>query len=206
MCVINQKCYGFKKDFDMRRLHWGCGPITPYGWINSDVCAFPGVNVVADIRRGLPFPADEFEMIVSIHALPELAYSELDAALQELLRVLKPGGVLRLSLPDMQKAIQALLTKDVDYFFLIGDDVIRSLSGKMIVQLLWYGQSRCMFTVEFITELLERNGFVNIQECRYRETCSSYPSIIELDNREIESIFIEASKPSHGNVSSLTAG
>jgi SAM-dependent methyltransferase len=178
----------------MRRLHWGCGPITPYGWVNSDIEPGPGVDVVADIRNGLPLPDDSFDCIVSIHTLPEIPYRDLDRTLQELRRVLAPGGVLRLSLPDLDKAIKAYTSRDIDYFFLIGDDEVKSISGKMIVQLLWYGRSRSMFTVEFITELLVRNGFQSIQPCRFHQTYSPYPGIIELDDREVESFFMEARK------------
>lgn len=178
----------------LRRLHWGCGPITPYGWVNSDIQPGPGVDLVADILQGLPVPDDWFDYIVSIHALPEIPYPHQDRALQELRRVLRPGGVLRLSLPDMDKAIDAYKSGDIDYFFLIPDDVVRSISGKMIVQLTWYGRSRCMFTGEFAIELLSRNGFRDIQLCRFRETKSEHPGIVELDDRELESLFIEARK------------
>jgi SAM-dependent methyltransferase len=177
----------------LRRLHFGCGPITPYGWVNADIEAFPGVDIVADIRNGLPLADDSFDYIVSIHVLPEIPYGDLDRTLTELKRVLKPGGVLRLALPNMDFAIQAYLAKDVDYF-LIPDEVVRSLSGKMIVQLLWYGRSRSMFTAEFATELLARNGYSSIQPCPFRQTASPFPGIVELDDRELESFFIEARK------------
>jgi SAM-dependent methyltransferase len=177
----------------LTRLHWGCGPITPFGWVNSDIEVAPGVDVVADIRQGLPFPDDHFDYIVSIHVLPELAYRELDPALEELRRVLKPGGVLRLSLPDLDLAIDAYRSKDVDYF-LIDDDEVRSLAGKMIVQLLWYGRSRSMFTWEFTKELLERNGFRDITRCVFEQSPSGQPGITELDNRPLESLFVEALK------------
>lgn len=175
------------------RLHWGCGPHTPFGWVNSDIAAGPGVDVVADVRQGLPFPADHFDYIVSIHVLPELAYRELDPALVELRRVLKPGGVLRLSLPDLDLAINAYRSKDVDYF-LIDDDEVKSLAGKLIVQLLWYGRSRSMFTWEFIKELLERNGFHDVRRCAYEQSSSGLAGITELDNRPLESLFVEARK------------
>jgi SAM-dependent methyltransferase len=178
----------------MNRLNWGCGPIAPYGWVNSDINPWPGVDVVADIRGGLPLPEGTFDYVVSIHALGDLPYVALDPALAELKRVLRPHGVLRLGLPDLDKAIAAYMAKDIDYFFLAPDSQVKSLSGKMIAQLLWFGQSRSMFTVEFTTELLARNGFHSIRECQFRETASEHPGIIELDNRPHESFFIEAMK------------
>jgi SAM-dependent methyltransferase len=177
----------------IRRLNWGCGPITPYGWVNSDIQAWSGVDVVADIRAGLPLADDTFDYVVSIHALPEIAYGELDQTLAELRRLLKPGGTLRLALPDVDKAIAAYQAADVDYF-LIPDDDVKCLSGKMIVQLLWGGRSRSIFTCEFAAELLVRNKFRSIQACLFRETKSSFPGITELDDRPLESIFIEAVK------------
>jgi SAM-dependent methyltransferase len=177
----------------VHRLHWGCGPITPYGWINSDIAPAPGVDVVADIREGLPLPHDAFDYTVSIHALPEIPYSDLDGAVRELHRVLRPGGVLRLGLPDLEKAIAAYRGNDVDYF-LIPDEAVKSISGKMIVQLLWYGRSRSMFTAEFMTEILSRNEFTKIEVCGFRQTASRFPAIVELDDRPLESFFIEATK------------
>jgi predicted SAM-dependent methyltransferase len=177
----------------VRRLHWGCGSITPYGWVNSDIRAQEGVDVVADICQKLPFADEEFDYIASQHALPEISYWHLDGALKELRRVLKTGGVLRLGLPDMDRAIRAYQAKDADYF-LVPDEHAKSVAGKMIVQLTWYGLCRCMFTMDFAKELLDRAGFQNIQPCSFRETRSSFPGIVELDNRELESLFIEATK------------
>jgi len=107
--------------------------------------------------------------------------------------VLKPGGALRLSLPDAEKAIRAYLDRDADYF-LVPDDDVRSLGGKMIVQLTWYGYSRSMFTFDFIEELLYGAGFVRVERCACGETKSRHPEIVELDDRERESLFVEAVK------------
>jgi SAM-dependent methyltransferase len=184
---------GHAESSAVRRLNWGCGAIAPFGWVNSDIDAGPGIDVAADICKGLPLESNYFDYVVSIHALPEIPFNHMDHALRELCRVLRPNGVLRLSLPDMDKAIDAYRSGDVDYF-LIGDDVVRSIAGKMIVQLTWFGRSRCMFTYGFIEELLLRSGFRGVVRCDFRQTHSPWPGITELDNRPIESLFVEAVK------------
>jgi len=128
-----------------------------------------------------------------MHALPELLPCDLEDALWELRRVIRPGGVLRLGLPDMDRAIQAYLHNDRSYF-LIPDHVCESIGGKMIMQLMWYGRSRSMFTRDFTLELLQRSGFRQAQVCAYRQTASPFPEIIELDNRPQESLFLEGTK------------
>jgi hypothetical protein len=133
------------------------------------------------------------EYIVSIHALPEMPYEEVVPALKELRRVLKKGGVLRLVLPDLLKGVRAYEQGDRDYF-LVPDEDAESLGAKLIVQLIWYGYSRTLFTPEFIEELLRKAGFKRVEHCAYRETRSLFPDIVSLDNRERESLFVEAFK------------
>jgi predicted SAM-dependent methyltransferase len=175
------------------RLHWGCGSTPVPGWINSDRRNLPGVDVVCDIRGGLPLESDSIDYAVSVHALQEVPYPDLTPVLQELRRVLKQDGFLRLVLPDRDKGIQAYLRNDRDYF-LIPDEEIESIGGKFIVQLLWYGHSRTLFTYDFVEELLFKAGFDRVSRCRYKETGSAHPDIVELDRREQESLFVEAIK------------
>jgi predicted SAM-dependent methyltransferase len=178
----------------IRRLNWGCGPIAPFGWINADLCSAAGVDLVGDIRNGLPLSDNSIDYIVSIHALPEIHFADLERTVRELRRVLRPGGVLRLSLPDFDRAIRAYIANDVDYFFLIPDEAAKSLSSKLITQLLWYGRSQSLFTADFTKELLARAGFTQNSLCSFRETRSPFPGIVELDDRPLESLFIEATK------------
>jgi len=178
----------------LRRLNWGCGEHTRPGWINSDIKEGAGVDLVGDIRRGLPLPSESIDYAVSIHALPELAFAELVPALEELLRVLKPQGVLRLALPDLDKAVRAYLAEDEEYFHHVREDA-GSPGGRLVTQILWYGYSRSLFTADFVTELMQQAGFVEIQACAPRETHSRFAEIVELDNREEESFYIEARRP-----------
>jgi SAM-dependent methyltransferase len=178
----------------IKRLNWGCGAQGEPGWINSDLKEGPGIDISVDIRDGLPVESDSLDYVVSIHALPMISYPDLVPVLTELRRVLRPGGVLRLGLPDLDKGIDAYRGGRASHFF-VEDSDARSMSGKFILHMLWFGYSVTLFTPEFTEELLVRAGFEDVAHCAYRETRSALDGITELDNREDESFFIEAVKP-----------
>lgn len=176
-----------------RRLNWGCGNTGVAGWINSDLKCGPGIDLTADIRSGLPLATNSLDYIVSVHALPMISYPDLVPVLGELRRILKPGGVLRLCLPDVDRGIAAYLRGDQDYF-LVPDSAAKSSGGKFIVHMLWYGHSVTLFTADFIEELLGRAGFSAVHHCLYRVTTGDHPGLVDLDNRQDESLFVEAVK------------
>jgi predicted SAM-dependent methyltransferase len=178
----------------MRRLNWGCGEHVAPGWINSDLKPGGHVDLVADIREGLPLETGSIDYAVSIHALPECPYPELVPVLEELRRVLAPGGTLRLALPDLDRGIEAYRAGDESYFKIAPEEV-RSLGGRFAVQMLWYGWSRSLFTADFGLELLEKAGFTDVRVCSFGVTASGIPEIVELDNREEESFFVEGRAP-----------
>jgi SAM-dependent methyltransferase len=182
----------------VRRLNWGCGSWTEPGWINSDIKGGPGVDIASDIRDGLPLADNSIDYVVAIHSLPELPLDALVPALSELLRVLRPGGTLRVGLPDLDRAIDAYRAGRVEYF-LVPDADARSMGGKFITQLLWYGYSRSLFTADFAEELLNEAGFVEARHCSFQQTIWGPGEIVELDNRPAESLFMEALKPGNDN-------
>ena len=52
-------------------------------------------------------PDGRFHYAVSIHGLQDLPYPDVVPVLRELRRVVRPGGVLRLGLPDLDRSIEA---------------------------------------------------------------------------------------------------
>jgi hypothetical protein len=122
-----------------------------------------------------------------------LPYQDIPGALRELTRVLVAGGVLRLGLPDLDKAIDAYRAGDHAYFY-VPDTDAREIGTKLVTQIIWYGSVRTPFTYDCIAEFLAREGFDDIRRCRYRQTACPYPEIVDLDNRPRESFFVEARK------------
>ena len=82
------------------KLHLGCGPRHIPGFVHIDALDAPHVDHVAAIDR-LPFiPDDSVELIYACHVLEHFKRSVVAEVLGEWRRVLRPGGVLRLAVPD----------------------------------------------------------------------------------------------------------
>lgn len=76
-----------------RRLNVGCGHLAREGWVNLDIAALPGVDLVHDLDSG-PLPAADgaFDEIECMDVLEHVR--ELPDVMRELHRVLAPGGRL----------------------------------------------------------------------------------------------------------------
>jgi len=174
-------------------INLGCGPVARSGWVNCDARDLPGVDLRCDLRSGLALGANYADYIAAIHVLQDLAYAEIVPALREIRRVLKPGGVLRLAVPDIDRAINAYVRRDAGYFY-VPDEDARSIGGKLVTQIIWYGSVRTPCNFDFINESLAAAAYHDIKRCAFGVTCSRFPQLASLDNRERETLVVEALK------------
>ncbi len=86
---------------DLVRIHLGCGPRVFSGWINTDSNNRQAEILYVDLVRKLPFPEDFAQYVFSEHVFEHLSYKEGSLLLHEIYRVLRPSGVLRLAVPDL---------------------------------------------------------------------------------------------------------
>lgn len=82
------------------KLHLGCGPHVFQGWDNLDLLDHPGV-IKHDLTQPLPYVDNSVDFAFSEHFLEHLTRKQGLAFLKEVRRVLKPGGVFRLVMPDL---------------------------------------------------------------------------------------------------------
>lgn len=91
---------------DPIRLNLGCGDKPRAGWINIDNRPLPGVNIVRDILRGLPFADNSVVEIFSDNFLEHLPQTEAIWAMNEMHRVLVDGGLAVHIVPSAGSVIQ----------------------------------------------------------------------------------------------------
>lgn len=85
----------------IKKLHLGCGYHPIAGWLNSDLFPQSKEVIVVNAIKKFPFPSDTFDYIFSEHMIEHLPYQYGQRMLQECYRVIKPGGSIRISTPDL---------------------------------------------------------------------------------------------------------
>ncbi len=86
-----------------RKLNIGCGNTFHPAWTNFDLnSSHPAVQQV-DICAGLPVPDNSQDVVYHSHVLEHLERKQGEALLRECYRVLRPGGVLRIVVPDLEQ-------------------------------------------------------------------------------------------------------
>ncbi|MGE5234450.1 MAG: class I SAM-dependent methyltransferase [Acidobacteriota bacterium] len=83
----------------MRRLNLGCGRDRRSGYVNLDVVRVPGVDVIADLERPLPFRSATFDEVIAVHTLEHV--TNLLPLLRELWRIAGAGAVIRITVPHL---------------------------------------------------------------------------------------------------------
>ena len=116
-----------------RYLHLGCGLEAPAEWLNVDgsfqavfarrplvkrslvaiglyprsqaAIPWPSNVMRLDLRRPLPFASNQFDAIYSSHTFEHLYRDQAVALATECHRVLKPDGICRIVVPDLEAAV-----------------------------------------------------------------------------------------------------
>ena len=84
------------------KLQIGAGTFPSPGWLNSDLVSG---EIYLDISRRLPVRDSTFTYVFGEHVIEHVSDVDATRALREFHRILRPGGVLRLTTPDLEKLI-----------------------------------------------------------------------------------------------------
>lgn len=143
-------------------LHLGCGSRTIPGYLQVDVRKLPNVDIVSGIDT-LAFADDNsVEVIYCCHVLEHISRMDIQKVLKEWYRVLKPGGILRISVPDFAQAVRIYLkTGDMT-------DVVGKIHGKQDHPWNFHYMS---FDFRSLSKYLKDTGFTNVShyDCNLTE-------------------------------------
>lgn len=202
---------------------YGCGLSAPENWLNYDASPtlriqrmpvlnallkpkpiFPKKVLYGDIIKGLPLKDDQLDGIYCSHVLEHLALEDLRIALRNTYRVLKPGGVFRLVLPDLEycakRYLDELAAGDsaaamnfIEHHTMLGivsrprgfSGMLRSFMGNSHHLWLWDYPS--------LSAELAAQGFRNIRRCQYHDGPEAFQAVEDL-GRFINCLAIESYK------------
>lgn len=152
----------------------------------EDYCNVLKENVFLfhDLSRSLPLLENSVDFFYSSHFFEHLFKDDAERLLSYCYRALKPGGIIRISVPDLTYAISlySLGKKNEmldDYFFVEG-------RGSYLAR------HKYMYDFELIQEILKKTGFNNVTRCDFHQ--GKTPDIHKLDVYPSISLFVEAQR------------
>jgi len=177
-----------------RKINLGSGSVCKRGYLNVDL--FPGGDLTLDLRRGLPFESDCCEMIFSEHFFEHLEYPEpVCFLLRECLRVLRPGGVLRFSVPDTEWPLHDYRDgPEAPYFLSCKENswwhpsYCTTRLEHINFHFCQNGEHRFAYDEETLSKVLDLAGFNDIKRVDFDPELDS-------EHRRVASLLISARKP-----------
>ncbi len=85
-----------------KKLQIGCGRHYLPGWLNADYHPKTRDVLHLDATRRLPFEDAQFDYVFSEHMIEHFTFPQGQDLLRECFRILAPGGVVRISTPDLE--------------------------------------------------------------------------------------------------------
>ena len=199
----------YRRSHRIRRLHLGCSALLRTGWFNTD--KYPRRLGVAycDATGRYPFENDVFDYVFTEHMIEHVPYAGGRSLARECMRVLKPGGKLRICTPDLDRILalrHPMSPIEKEYVqFALGTipDAVDGQTSFIINQFMRAWGHTFIYDRETLSGLMRAAGFIDVTERLPGE--SDDPELVGVErhgetfpNPEfnlIESMVFEGTKP-----------
>jgi SAM-dependent methyltransferase len=203
-------------------VQYGCGLCAPEEWINFDISptlriqkipvlgdlikgkttvVFPANVKYGDIVKGLPVPDDSCDAVFCSHTLEHLSLEDFKTALTNTYRILKPGGIFRCIVPDLEVAAREYIQgldagrKDASIQFLssvlLGQHSRPRGLKQLVKSALGNSHHLWMWDVHSLSLELEKAGFRNIRPCTFDDSNDPMFRLVESEGRYWHAAAIE---------------
>lgn len=171
------------------KLHLGSGGEPKDGWINIDFVGDP-VEVAWDLAYGVPFDDATVDAVFHEHLLEHIPLEAGLGLMDECFRVLKPGGILRVGVPNAGALLRSYGGDGAHL-----DEIHPGRPSRMIAvqELFYWHRHRAMYDDETLGLLFRAGGFPEPARREFGETeLEAAPDTLR---RRAETLYMEAVKP-----------
>lgn len=188
-------------------LNLGAGPrgLIDGHWVNVDGFPAPNIHFLVDLQRGLPFPDGSFDGVFSEHVLEHFTKQAGLFLAVEVARVLRPGGVFRVIVPDGEFVMRSYFDDPeglIGYRGSRGPDIdpeSMRMGGTAMDMVNSFFRQRYehQFMYDWLTmkRVLEHAGFQDVLRCSFQESAATLGLEIDDEKYEQESLYVEGRKP-----------
>lgn len=182
---------------DSLMLNIGCGTDYKEAWINIDNNSDNNIEKLDlnwDLRNPLPFDDNTVDYIFNEHFFEHLTPEEGQVVIKDLMRVLKPGGTMRIAMPDLESVVDHYLNVP-----LAKDPVIKEFNlGHIKTRAEWMNISfrdwghKWLYDWEELCRRLADAGYNNVKRCGLRK--SEHKLLRNLETRDGSILIAEVTK------------
>jgi predicted SAM-dependent methyltransferase len=171
-------------------LNVGCGGALLDGWLNADRDPAPGA-IHLDVTRRFRLPDGAFAHVFSEHVIEHVPLAAGRRMLRECARILRPGGRIRISTPDLERLVDGTAGKR--YFAWAAESFAAHARGTTRAVVLnnafraWGHQF--LYDEETLAGALRDAGFSDVRRLPYG--ISDDPAFAGIEGRGIDRIGIE---------------
>jgi predicted O-linked N-acetylglucosamine transferase (SPINDLY family)/predicted SAM-dependent methyltransferase len=157
-------------DFEYKekmKIHLGCGTNYIKGWLNVDLDS-PLADEYADFRNPLPYADASADYIFNEHFLEHITREEGLAFLKECRRVLKIGGIFRVSTPDLRWLAAQYSSGKLDEWGDVG--WVPETSCRLLNEGMRRWGHQFVYDLPELSAILREAGFSDVYQVKYRES------------------------------------
>lgn len=179
-------------------VNLGCGQNVRPDFLNIDYHWRPGV-VCWDLTKGIPSRTGSVRGIFTEHCLEHFPLQEGYALLEEMYRVLTPGGRVRIVVPDGEMYLKTYLGMHSSRRFPYQEeDSFNGIYTRiMSVNRIFYVQRKdryghnFLYDFETLKVILEEVGFKNVDRMSFQSGIDR-TLLVDTEERRVESLYVEA--------------
>jgi predicted SAM-dependent methyltransferase len=189
------------------KLQLGCGANILAGWLNTDSMPSPSVDYL-DFTKRFPFGDNIFAAIFCEHTIEHIPKSQAQATINEVYRVLRPGGGFRVVTPSLEMLGQLIVSQEspasqkyLAWFRKYANNPNATMADA--INLVFYGHGHChIYSRDDLGGLLQQAGFRDLRAMpagTYADAVfhgvDGHGRVIGEDIAAMEAFAIEARKP-----------